>query len=45
MYRVIFENDSDDFLARIPKKHASQIIRKIDKLAENPHAFPHKKLR
>lgn len=44
MLEIIMSKEADDFLARIPKKHAQQIVKKIDTFAEDQSAVPTKQL-
>jgi mRNA interferase RelE/StbE len=44
MLKIVISKDADDFLSRIPKKHAQQIVRKIDVFAEDQTAIPTKQL-
>jgi mRNA interferase RelE/StbE len=44
MLDIDLSKKAQDFLAKIPRKHAVQIIKKIDKLAEDPAALKAKQL-
>jgi mRNA interferase RelE/StbE len=44
MLNIDLSKKTQEFLAKIPRKHAEQIIKKIDKLAEDPAAFKSKQL-
>ena len=44
MLEIIMSKEADDFLAKIPKKHAQQIVKKIDTFAEDQTAVPTKQL-
>ncbi|STZ82960.1 type II toxin-antitoxin system RelE family toxin [Moraxella equi] len=36
-YEIILAKGVEDFLDSIPQKHARQIVKKIDLLAQDPH--------
>lgn len=40
MYSVILAKGVEDFLDSIPRKHARQIVAKIDLLAQDPTQVP-----
>ena len=40
MYTIILAKGVEDFLESIPKKHARQIVKKIDLLAQDPTQVP-----
>lgn len=40
MYTIILAKGVEDFLDSIPQKHARQIVKKINLLAENPEQVP-----
>jgi mRNA interferase RelE/StbE len=44
MLNIDLSKKAQEFLAKIPRKHAEQITKKIDKLAEDPAAFKAKQL-
>lgn len=44
MLKYILTKDALAFLQKIPKKHAKQIMEKIEKLANNPSDVPSEQL-
>ena len=40
MFTLIISEKANDFLEKIPFKHAQQIVRKMDKLAQDPSSIP-----